>query len=211
MTNWINTFQFSWRCFSSENSRFWERRSHYQRQREHCTIIAIKDFDKRHKILINKKSKNAVQKIEHLTQINEHAQKLSIILNILWLRKDCEHFRFFDQSLTNVIFNLHHLMKCQFSQRYINVINDALVNISKKIKQLHAIIVVNWEKFNKIKLKSKINVNDWLIRARRMRVLSTFSKLSTLSNTASLKFTDIENIDFAHNWVRVIFQRFYEF
>jgi hypothetical protein len=142
--------------------------------------------------------------------MNEHAQKLSIVLNILWLRRDCEHFRFFDQSLTNVIFNFHHSMKCQFSQQYINVISNALVNISKKIKQFHAIIVVNWEKFNKIKLRSEINVNDWLIKARRMRVLSTFSRLSTLSNTASLKFTDIENTDFDHNWVRMIFKRLYE-
>ncbi len=210
ITNWINTLQLSWECISSENSRFWERRNHYQRQREHCTVFAIKDLDKRYKTLINKKSKNAVQKIEHLTQINEHAQKLSIVLNTLWLRKDCEHFRFFNQSLTNVIFNFHHLMKCQFLQQYVSMINDALGNISKKIKQLHPIIVVNWEKFNKIKLRSEINVNDWLIRARRMRVLSTFSRLSTLSNTASLKFTNIENIDFVHNWVKMILNRLYE-
>jgi hypothetical protein len=73
MTDWINTLQFSWKCSSSENLRFWKRRNHYQRQREHCTIIAIKDLDKRHKTLINKKSKNAIQKIEHLIQMNEHA------------------------------------------------------------------------------------------------------------------------------------------
>jgi hypothetical protein len=101
-------------------------------------------------------------------------------------------------------------MKCQLLQQYINVINDVLVNISKKIKQLHAITVVNWEKFNKIKLRSEINVNDWLIKTRRMRVLSTFSRLSTLSNTTSLKFTDIENIYFVHNWVKMIFKRLYE-
>jgi hypothetical protein len=134
MINWINKFQFNRKCFSLKYIKFWKCQNHYQRQREHCTIFAIKDFDKRHKTLINKKSKNAVQKIKHLTQINEHAQKLLIVLNTLWLRRNCEHFRFFDQSLMNVIFNLHHSMKCQFFQQYINVINDAFVNISKKIK-----------------------------------------------------------------------------
>ncbi len=143
MTNWISTLQFSWKDFSSENSRFWERRIHYQRQREHCTVSAIKDLDKQHKTLVNKKSSNAVEKIKHLNQMNEHAQKLSIILNTLWLRRDCEHFKFFDQSLTDVISNLHHLMKCQLSYQYVNVINDALVNISKEVKQLHAVTIAN--------------------------------------------------------------------
>jgi hypothetical protein len=48
------------------------------------------------------------------------------------------------------------------------------------------------------------------MRARKMRVLSTFSRLSTLSNTVSLKFTDMKNIDFDHNWVRMTFNRLYE-
>jgi hypothetical protein len=48
------------------------------------------------------------------------------------------------------------------------------------------------------------------MRTHKMRVFSTFLRLSTLSNTASLKFTNMKNIDFDYNWVRMIFNRLYE-
>jgi hypothetical protein len=60
MTDWIDTLQLSWEHFSLKDSKFWERRSSYQRQREHCTFIAIRDLEKRHKSLISKNSDNAV-------------------------------------------------------------------------------------------------------------------------------------------------------
>jgi hypothetical protein len=89
-------------------------------------------------------------------------------------------------------------------------INHALIEIFEEIKQIYAAAIVNWEKSNKLKFRSDINVNDWLMRARKMRVFSTFLRLSTLSNTASLKFIDMKNIDFDHNWVRMIFNQLYE-
>jgi hypothetical protein len=142
--------------------------------------------------------------------MNEDAHNLFIVLNTLWLRRDCEQFRFFDQTLIDVLSNLHHLIKCQLSQKYMHEINHALIEIFEEMKQVHAAAIVNWEKSNKLKLRLDINVNDWLMRARKMRVLNTFLKLSTLSNTASLKFTDMKNIDFDYNWVRMTFNRLYE-
>lgn len=60
----------------------------------------------------------------------------------------------------------------------------------------------------KMTSRSKMNINNWFIMTRRMRILNIFSRLKTLSTTKSILFFEQENMK--NEWIILRKNRSYE-
>ncbi len=127
MILWIQILQFDWTqdLISSMNS--WSRLKQYRLQLKNCTFEKIKIFNSIHKRLLK-------SNVENESKLSNYIDKLSIVLNILWLRRIINQFKFFDQSLIDVLLNIHQSIRCFFSKRLQIVVNNQIDIITKRLK-----------------------------------------------------------------------------
>ncbi len=69
-------------------------------------------------------------------------------------------------------------------------------------------VIIKWKHSFKILSRSKMNINNWLMMIRRMRILNIFSRLNILSETTSLFFTEQKNTK--NEWMILKKNRIYE-
>jgi hypothetical protein len=195
MIFWIQILQFDWtqNLISSTNS--WSRLKQYRLQLKHCTFDKIKIFNSIYKRFLK-------SNVENESKLSNYIDKLSIVLNILWLRRIIDRFKFFDQSLTDVLFNIHQSIICSFSKRL------QIDIITKRLKNELTNVIIKWEHNSKILSRSKMNINNWLMMIRWMRILNIFSRLKILSETTSLSFIEQKNTK--NEWVTLRKNRIYE-
>jgi hypothetical protein len=117
MSHWINTLQLNWNKHLTSTSLLWSRQKQYRRQLKKCIFDKIKQLNVIHKRFVKF---NINKKIE----LSDYIDRLFTMLNILWLRRTTKHFRFFDQSLIDVLFNIHQEIYCTLFEKFINVVND---------------------------------------------------------------------------------------
>jgi hypothetical protein len=117
MILWIQILQFDWiqNLISSTNS--WSRLKQYRLQLKHCTFDKIKIFNNIHKRFLK-------SNVENKSKLSNYIDKLSIVLNILWLRRIIDRFKFFDQSLIDVLLNIYQSIICFLSKRLQIVVNN---------------------------------------------------------------------------------------
>jgi hypothetical protein len=201
MIFWIQILQFDWtqNLISSTNS--WSRLKQYRLQLKHCTFDKIKIFSSIHKRFLK-------SNVENESKLSNYIDKLSIVLNILWLRRIIDRFKFFDQSLIDVLFNIHQSIICSLSERLQIVVNNQIDIITKRLKNELTNAIIKWKHNSRILSRSKMNINNWLMMTRRIRILSIFSRLKILSETTSLSFTEQENTK--NEWVTLKKNRIYE-
>jgi hypothetical protein len=131
----------------------WSRQEQYRRQFKKCIFDKIKQLNEIHKRFVKY---NSDKKIE----LSKYIDKLFTVLNILWLRRTIKHFRFFDQSLTDVLFNIHQEIYCTLFDKFIDVVNDQTKIIIKKLQRKLNDAIVKWSKRFKLTSKSEISVNN---------------------------------------------------
>jgi hypothetical protein len=201
MIFWIQILQLDWiqNLISSTNS--WSRLKQYRLQLKHCTFDKITIFNNIHKRFLK-------SNVENKSKLSNYIDKLSIVLNILWLRRIIDRFKFFDQLLIDVLFNIHQSIICSLSERLQIVVNSQIDIIRKRLKNELTNVIIKWKHNFKILSKSKMNINNWLMMIRRMRILNIFSRLNILSETTSLSFIEQENTN--NEWVILKKNRIYE-
>ncbi len=202
MTSWVQVLQLSWdrNLISSTNS--WSRLEQYRLQLNDCTFDKIKTLSDIHKRFVK-------FNVENKTKLFNYIEKLSIVLNTLWLRRTIDQSRFFDQSLTDVLLNIHQSILCSLSNHLRKVVNSQVKTITRQLKNELIDAMIKWKKsIIKMTSKSKMNINSWFIMIRRMRILSIFSRLRILSKTKSLLFIEQENMK--NEWITLRKNRLYE-
>ena len=125
--------------------------------------------------------------------IQKYINQLETVCNTLWLRRDINQLMFFNSFLTDVKLNEHQDIDCNLSSRFNKLFNFSMMTI---IDQL-------WKKTNKkkqdwinnhcIEIESQLNINNWMMKVRWFKVLSTFLRLEQLSETQSLAFSEVED------------------
>lgn len=71
------------------------------------------------------------------------------------------------------------------------------------MKKEHEWAVKNWENSKpRVGAEPMMNINNWLMKARRLRVLSSFPRLGTLDATKELALTGTEDRSPEKQWVR---------
>ncbi len=125
--------------------------------------------------------------------IQKYIKQLETVCNTLWLRRDINQLMFFNSFLTDVKLNEHQDIDCNLSSRFNKLFNFSMMTI---IDQL-------WKKTNKkkqdwinnhcIEIESQLNINNWMMKVRWFKVLSTFLRLEQLSETQSLAFSEVED------------------
>jgi hypothetical protein len=201
MILWIQILQLNWTqdLISSTNS--WSRLKQYRLQLKHYTFDKIKIFNNIYKRFLK-------SNVENKSKLSNYIDKLSIVLNILWLRRIIDRFKFFDQSLIDVLFNIHQSIICFFSERLQIVVNSQIDIITKRLKNELTNVIIKWKHSFRILSRSKMNINSWLMMIRRIRILNIFSRLSILLKTTSLSFIEQENTK--NEWVTLKKNRMYE-
>ncbi len=130
------------------------------------------------------------------------------MLNTLWLKNIIKHFRFFDQSLTDVLFNIHQEIYCRSFDKFVDVVNDQTKIIIKELQRKLNDAIVKWSKKSKLTNKSKISVNNWLMLVKRMKILNNFSRFETLNDIKSLNFTNQKNSN--KKWMKLKKNQLYD-
>lgn len=142
-----------------------------------CRYVHLCQVGARHKDLIKKgETDNAV--------IAKHTEALSIVLQALWLRRSAETSTFFGAALTSVLKNKHQAIGCRLPKEFEDAVNGRTKEIGREITEKHKKAVAKWKRGKKIEDAPSLNINNWLLKARKMRVLSTFPRLSSLGATA---------------------------
>jgi hypothetical protein len=84
--------------------------------------------------------------VENKTKLFNYIEKLSIVLNILWLRRIIDQFRFFDQFLIDVLFNIHQSILCSLSNHLRKVVNSQVKIITRRLKNELIDAMIKWKK-----------------------------------------------------------------
>ena len=80
--------------------------------------------------------------------------------------------------------------------------------MGRQLTKAHREAFAKWQKSSQSKDAPTVDINHWLSLARRMKILSTFPRLSTLAATAELTLTADENVK--RGWVKNMAGRLYE-
>ena len=193
---WISTLESTWvQILATQKQRPWPRRDHYQRQLNACKLDKIKELDMVHRRLVK-------DNVADPQRRKDHALRLSTVLNTLWLKRNAGLSRFFRQSLTNVPPNVHTTVTCTLPPKFIDVVNSDVMVVTKGlVKKLEAAIQ-EWEQsWPRVKPRPQMDMNNWLMKNRRLRVISSFPRLGTLKSTRKLELTGEESMGKENKWV----------
>ncbi len=72
--------------------------------------------------------------VENKTKLFNYIEKLLIILNILWLQRIINQFKFFNQFLIDVLLNIHQSILCFLSNRLRKIVNNQMKTITRRMK-----------------------------------------------------------------------------
>ena len=89
------------------------------------------------------------------------------------------------------------------------MIDESLFSIFKKMIESYQQTLIHWQQKSRTTNKSLMNLNDWLFKTRKIRILCTFFRLITFFQTNSLNLIDEQNRKF--DWVKMTFNILYEF
>jgi hypothetical protein len=139
MISWIQILQLSWsrNLISSTNS--WSRLEQYRLQLNDCIFDKIKTLSDIHKRFVK-------FNVENKTKLFNYIEKLSIVLNILWLRRIIDQFKFFNQFLIDVLLNIHQSILCFLSNHLRKIINNQMKTIIKRLKNELIDAIIKWKK-----------------------------------------------------------------
>ncbi len=107
-----------------------------------------------------------------------------------------------------MLLNIHQSIICSLSERLQIVVNNQIDIITKRLKNELTNVIIKWKHNFKILSRSKMNINNWLMMTRRMRILNIFSRLNILSKTTSLSFIEQKNTK--NEWMTLKKNRIYE-
>ena len=204
MANWIATLEDGWASSLLIPQKPWPRRDRYRQQPRECTFAKIKELGAMHKRLVKGTDDSGLL-------MPEHVRKLSIVLNTIWLRRSATRSKFFDQPLTNVLPNIHHDVECILPPEFLEVVNSEVLTITSVLQKELDQATAKWEAtVPRLTPKPQLNMNNWLLRARRMRILSSFPRLGTLDKTRRLSYTGKEDRNADNGWIKPVGGRLYE-
>ncbi len=154
MISWMQVLQLEWThdLISSTNS--WSRLKRYRLQLKNCTFEKIKTFSSIHKRFVK-------SNVDNKSKLSNYIEKLSIVLNTLWLRRIIDQSKFFDQFLIDVLFNIHQSIISSLSEHLQKVVNSQVETITSWTKNELTDAIVKWKNSNmRIASKSEMNINS---------------------------------------------------
>ena len=174
MMTWVNMLMID--LIVNQHEWVWKEKEAHRVNLKYCTYQNLKDMNKIHtKIVEIQKTNSQV--------IQKYIKQLKTVCDTLWLQRDVNQSMFFNSFLTDVKLNKHQDIDCSLSSRFNKLVNFLIMTI---IDQL-------WKKMNKkkqdwidnycIKIESQLNINNWMMKVRWLKVLSTFLRFEQLSET----------------------------
>ena len=105
--------------------------------------------------------------------------------------------------LTCVPQNIHHVVNCRLFSELVSVVNRDVSVIGTELQTQLEEAIRAWEQSRpRVRSKPTLDMNHWLIKARRMQVLSSFPRLGTLGATKDLAFKGSEDRSSSKRWVK---------
>ncbi len=170
----------------------WSEKHMHQRRLKNCTASMLCDMRKTHKHIIDGNELNICVKKEYIKTLTQ-------MLKTLWLKCSATQFTFYSHSLTDVSLNMHQNIDCSLQNRFVDLVNALIAIISSDLKNELQDKLQTWQNNNCLKIKSTLNLNNWLQRVWRLQVLSMFSMLKILKDTKNLTLLKIE--DRQKDWI----------
>ena len=99
-------------------------------------------------------------------------------------------------------------MKCGLPKQFKETVNGEIRKIGQPLTEAHQEAFARWQKNSQLKDKPTVDINHWLKLARRMKILSTFLRLSSLAAIAELTLTVKENV--SRSWMKNMMSQLYE-
>ena len=91
------------------------------------------------------------------------------------------------------------------------MVNSEVLTITSVLQKELDQATAKWEAtVPRLTPKPQLNMNNWLLRARRMRILSSFPRLGTLDKTRRLSYTGKEDRNADNGWIKPVGGRLYE-
>jgi len=200
MAGWIGTLETrDW----TEPRKYpsWPEKEAHCAKLKLCTASSLRQMGKMHDRIVAGKETDR-------NTMNRHIKLLTDVLGTLWLKRSATRSLFFGNPLTEVIANTHYVINCPLPTRYNELVNSPLMTITDQLKKEHAVAKAKWVDDGCIGPEPSITANHWMMKVRRLRVLSSFPRLGELDDTKSLTFSGTE--DRERNWVRMKKGRLYE-
>jgi len=149
---------------------------------------------KTHKCIVDEKKTDMIIKKNYIIM-------LITVLKTLWLKCSTTQFTLFNHALTDISLNIHYSVNCSLSDRFYDLVNASAAIITDQLKQDHQKALQAWNQQNCLSDMSILNLNNWLIKIRRLQVLSTFSRLEELKDIKNLTLSDTENLK--KSWIHM--------
>ncbi|MCJ1467868.1 hypothetical protein MMC07_006493 [Pseudocyphellaria aurata] len=124
------------------------------------------------------------------------------------LRRSAQTSRFFGEPLIKLPPNRHSVIRCPLPNEFKQIVNDQTKEINMALANSYQQQHEKWQQMQKAGEASKVNANNWLQRARKMRVWSTFPRLSTLEAASGLSLSGQEDV--AKGWRKKVMGKLYD-
>jgi len=192
MAAWIGTIEAPYWSKPILSTSWPEKYSHQKKLKE-CTSTMLREMGKTHKRIVDGKEPDLLVREKYL-------RTLTTVLGTLWLKRSATQSTFFNHTLTDVQPNTHQNIDCPLPSRFFDLVNAPVATISDQMKEELEEKLRNWDHNNRLGDMPTLNLNNWLQRVRRLRVLSTFPMLGELKDTKDLTLAGTE--DRKKGWIR---------
>ena len=199
MASWVSSLFDEW-WNKPEPSYAWPEKATHRQDLKLCTPKALKDLGKAHERIVDGTEKNS-------RAISRHISNLTTVLRTLWIKRDADRSRFFDQPLTPLVPNTHCDVDCRLPDKFKDLVNSPVTAITDQLVLENDAARRQWDEDGRLGVEPHINVHNWMRRVRRLRILSTFPVLGTLEATKNLELTGAE--DKEKGWVSVAKEHLY--
>jgi len=181
MIYWLNSIE-NWTQLNTNTE--WKAQDRHRKKLEKYMFSLIIALDKFHETIVNRS-------IENHEQIKTHIDKMIDFISTVSLMQTCEHSTFIDdESLIDVSSTTHIKITVQLSSQYDTIINESMNAHKKVIKRIYENKLTAWKRHNELDEKSKVEIQEYLVRVRILRILSSFSRLLQLKTTKHLFLID---------------------
>ncbi len=141
----------------------WLKKHMHQRRLKNCTVSMLYDMRKTHKHIVDKKKPNICVKKKYIKTLTQ-------MLKTLWLKHSATQFTFYSHSLINVSLDTHQNINCSLLNRFVDLVNASIAIILSDLKNELQNKLQTWWDNNCLRVKSMLNLNNWLQRVWRLQV-----------------------------------------
>ena len=202
MEGWVSLISdSSWT--SPEPSPAWPEKTEHRLNLKYCTPSALKALGKTHKRIVDGTEKTPAV-------ISRHISMLTRVLRTLWIKRSASRSKFFNDTLTPSVPNTHYDVDCQLPEKFKELVNSPVMAITDQLKKANEKARHTWMADGQKGSEPQINISSWMMRVRRLRILSTFPVLGLLEDTKNLSLSGVEDRSKEKAWVSLSKKHLYD-